>query len=138
MSESAKPPVGETLAVLLDSADCPPSVRTAVINHLSELYEQSNLMHPQIVRMLYPVLQRQSGEAKAAESLAPRAVTSPVPFPLSVAQQQPPLATAPTASSAVAPAPPSIFTQPAQSAPAQPAANPFANRGPAMPQGNAS
>ena len=117
MAESAKPPVGDTIALLLDSADCPSSIRTAIINHLSELYEQSNLMSPHIVRTLYPMLLQQNGEAKPAEAAAPKAA----PFPLSVAQPTPaspfPLQPAPTS-----PFPPQA---------AAPAANPFANRNPA-------
>jgi hypothetical protein len=116
MAESAKPPVGDTIALLLDSADCPSSIRTAIINHLSELYEQSNLMSPHIVRTLYPMLQQQSGEAKHAEAAAPKA---PAPFPLSVAQ--------PVATSPFPPVQPSSPFPPAPAASA-PAANPFANR----------
>ena len=90
MAESAKPPVGDMIALMLDSADCPATIRTAIINHLSELYEQSNLMSPHIVRMLYPVLQRQHSEAKPAEPTASKAASAP--FPLSVAH---PVATSP-------------------------------------------
>lgn len=114
MAESAKPPVGDTIALLLDSADCPSSIRTAIINHLSELYEHSNLMSPHIVRTLYPILQQQHREAKPAEAAAPKA--APVPFPLSVAQ--------PTPTSPFPPVPPTGY-QPAATAPV---ANPFANR----------
>ena len=126
MSESAKPPVGETLALLLDTADCPASIRTAIINHLSELYEQSNLMHPQIVRLLYPVLLKQNNENKITEVFAAaKAASAPVPFPLSVAQAQ----QAPTAPIAAPPSP--LFAPPSQAPTA--AANPFANRNPTAP-----
>lgn len=114
MAESAKPPVGDTIALLLDSADCPSSIRTAIINHLSELYEQSNLMSPHIVRTLYPMLQKQHSGAKPAEAAASKAA----PFPLSVAQ--------PVATSPFPPVQPTGFP-PAPGASA-PAANPFANR----------
>ena len=129
MSESAKPPVGETLALLLETPDCPGSVRAAVINHLSELYEQSNLMHPTIVRILYPVLQKQGAEAKA-EHQSPKAAGAPMPFPLSVAQPQPIAQPAQPGAP-----PPSIFNQPSQPTPPSVAvpANPFANRGAAAP-----
>ncbi|NOT61982.1 MAG: hypothetical protein HOP19_17340 [Acidobacteria bacterium] len=127
MAESTKPPVGDTLALLLDSTDCPPSIRTAIINHLSELYEQSNLMHPQIVRTLYPMLLKQNGGAKQPEAAAPKAA-APVPFPLSVAQPQ----QAPTQPIAV----PASASFP--SAPQAPAANPFANRPAPTPPSAAS
>ncbi len=116
MAESSKPPVGDTIALLLDSADCPSSIRTAIINHLSELYEQTNLMSPHIVRMLYPVLQQQSSEAKPAEAAAPK--TASAPFPFSVAQ--------PVATSPFPPVQPTSF--PPAPAATVPAANPFANR----------
>lgn len=116
MAESAKPPVGDTIALLLDSADCPPSIRTAIINHLSELYEQSNLMSPYIVRMLYPVLLQQNREAKPGEAAAPKAASAP--FPFSVAQ--------PVATSPFPPVQPTGF--PPAPATTAPAANPFANR----------
>ncbi len=116
MAESAKTPVGDTIALLLDSADCPSSIRTAIINHLSELYEQSNLMSPHIVRMLYPMLQKQSSDTKPAEAAAPK--TASAPFPFSVAQ--------PVATSPFPPVQPTGF--PPAPAAAAPAANPFANR----------
>ncbi len=116
MAESAKPPVGDTIALLLDSADCPSSIRTAIINHLSELYEQSNLMSPHIVRMLYPILLQQSSDTKPAEATAPKAASAP--FPFSVAQPAPTSPFPPVQ-------PPGFPTAPAATAPA---ANPFANR----------
>ena len=116
MAESAKPPVGDTIALLLDSADCPSSIRTAIINHLSELYEQSNLMSPHIVRTLYPMLLQQNSEAKPADAAAAKAASAP--FPFSVAQ--------PVATSPFPPVQPTSFP-PAPTATA-PAANPFANR----------
>ena len=128
MAESTKPPVGDTLALLLDSTDCPPSIRTAIINHLSELYEQSNLMHPHIVRTLYPMLLKQTGASHPQEATPPKPAAAPVPFPLSVAQsQQAP--TQPIAAPAAASFPP---------APQVPAANPFANRPAATPPPAAS
>jgi hypothetical protein len=129
MAESAKPPVGDVIALLLDSADCPASIRTAIINHLSELYEQSNLMSPHIVRMLYPMLQSQGSEAKAAEASAPKPAGAAVPFPLSVA---PPVPTTP-----FPPVQPTNFPPTAPSASA-PAANPFANRNPAPPSASST
>jgi hypothetical protein len=119
------PPVGETLA----TPDCPPSVRTAIINHLSELYEQANLMHPQIVRSLYPLIQKHGQELKTAEPAAPKPASAPVPFPLSVAQAQ-----------SVSPAAAAIFSQPSQNPapqPIPPAANPFGQR-PAATNGAAN
>jgi hypothetical protein len=123
------PPVGETLAVLLETPDCPASIRSAVINHISELYEQTNLMHPHIVRLLYPLIQQYGQEVKATESVASKPASAPVPFPLSVAQPQ----TAPPPAAA-------IFSQPSQSPAPQPipaAANPFGQR-PAVVNGTAN
>ncbi|HWQ35176.1 MAG TPA: hypothetical protein VNQ79_20190 [Blastocatellia bacterium] len=45
--------VGNLMASLLASPQCPETVRKAIVEHLNSVYERANLTRPDLVRLLY-------------------------------------------------------------------------------------
>jgi hypothetical protein len=55
-NHSAYAEVGGLLAAMLENPQAPAAVREAVVAHLDGLLERTNLMRPEVVRMIYPYL----------------------------------------------------------------------------------
>jgi hypothetical protein len=45
--------VGNLMASLLASPNCPETVRAAIVEHLNSVYQRANLTRPDLVRLLY-------------------------------------------------------------------------------------
>lgn len=60
--------IGEQISKLLASEHCPQTLRTLLEGYLSDLYQQTNLLKPEIVNSLFPYLMIAS-ESSANDAL---------------------------------------------------------------------